>query len=77
MKLHFCGDKYGIRTYCVYGDLSEESEVKAIVRQVKEFGINIDILINNAGIQTAYHENIWEHSRNEWLKSYKINVIAM
>ena len=26
---------------------------------------------------TSYHENYWDHSWEEWIETYKVNVIAM
>jgi 3-oxoacyl-[acyl-carrier protein] reductase len=69
--------KYKINVYCVYGELSEESQVNQLIKQVKDLKISIDILYNNAAIMTPFHENIWDHSWNEWMKTCKVNIIAM
>jgi len=66
-----------IKTYAVYGELSEETQVKQLIRQVQNLKISIDILYNNAAIMTAYHPNYWEHSWEEWMLSMKVNVFAM
>jgi len=69
--------EYSINTHCVYGDLSEESQVNDIVQQVKKLGIRVDILYNNAAIMTSYHEDYWNHNWAEWLDTMKVNVLAM
>jgi len=69
--------EYKVNTYAVYGDLSDENEVGQLIKQVQDLNINIDILYNNAAIMTPFQENIWAHSREDWIKSLKVNVMAM
>ncbi len=69
--------QYNINTYQVSGNLSDFQEVRNIIQEVKQMHIGVDILYNNAAIMTSYRYNIWEHSWNDWLESYKVNVIAM
>ena len=69
--------KYNVNVYCVYGDLSEESQVNHLISQVQNLKINVDILYNNAAIMTPFHKDFWNHSWDEWMLSFKVNVIAM
>lgn len=69
--------QYAVKTYSVYGELSDKKQVDNLINQVNQLNINIDILYNNAAIMRDFHENIWEHSWDEWLETYKVNVIAM
>ena len=69
--------KYSVKTHCVYGELSDKKQVDDLIIQVKKLNINIDILYNNAGIMKTYHPNIWEHTRKEWLETFKVNVFAV
>lgn len=68
---------YPIKTYVVYGELSEETQVNQLIKQVQDLNIQIDILYNNAAMMTAYHEDFWQHSWEEWMQSMKVNVFAM
>lgn len=68
---------HNVKTYCVYGELSDESQVNLIIKQVKDLNINIDILYNNAAVMTPYHTDFWNHSWEEWMESFKVNVFAM
>lgn len=68
---------YPVRVSCVYGELSEESQVKDVIRQVEELGFQVDILYNNAAIMTPYYEDYWKHSWEEWTDTFKVNVMAM
>jgi len=70
-------EKYSVNTYCVYGELSDETQLNALIKQVYDLKVSIDILYNNAAIMTAYHKDFWNHSWEEWIETYKVNVIAM
>lgn len=69
--------KYNVRVYCVYGELSVESQVNQLINQVKDLNISIDILYNNAAIMTRFHEDIWSHSWEEWMETCKVNIFAL
>jgi len=68
---------YEVSTYTVFGELSNESQVNKLIRQVQDLNISIDVLYNNAAIMTPFYENIWSHRWEDWIKTFKVNVIAM
>jgi NAD(P)-dependent dehydrogenase (short-subunit alcohol dehydrogenase family) len=68
---------YAVKTYCVSGELSSETEVKVLIKQIKDLNIPVDILYNNAAVMTPYHSDYWNHSWEEWMESFKVNVFAM
>ena len=68
---------YNIKTYCVYGELSNESQVNQLIQHVKDLNITIDILYNNAALMSPYKSDYWSHSWEDWMVSFKVNVIAM
>jgi len=68
---------YHIKTYCVYGELSDDSQVNDLIQQVKDLQITIDILYNNAALMSPYRKEYWSHSWEDWMVSFKVNVIAM
>ena len=68
---------YNIKTYCVYGELSDESQVNELIQQVNDLHITIDILYNNAALMSPYRTDYWSHSWEDWMISFKVNVIAM
>lgn len=70
-------EKYKVNTYCVYGELSDEEQVKSLIKQVRDLTIPIDILYNNAAIMVPYQDNIWGHSWEAWSETFKVNVMAM
>tara|TARA_B100000809_G_scaffold222282_1_gene231153 strand:+ start:3238 stop:3954 length:717 start_codon:yes stop_codon:yes gene_type:complete len=69
--------KYKVNTYCVFGELSDESQVDQLIAQVKTIKISVDILYNNAAIMSPYREDFWSHSFDDWMSSFKVNVYAI
>jgi Short-chain dehydrogenases of various substrate specificities len=67
---------YGIKTYMVYGELSRSEDLQAIIQAVKTGLGVVDILYNNAAIQSKW-KPIWEFSEAEWLETFQVNVFAM
>jgi NAD(P)-dependent dehydrogenase (short-subunit alcohol dehydrogenase family) len=70
-------EKFEVETYSVFGELSEESEIDQLIKQVKDLKINVDILYNNAAIMAPYRPDIWSHSLEDWMSSFKVNVYSM
>ena len=70
-------EKFNVKTYCVFGDLSDESQVDHLIDQVKNIKISVDILYNNAAIMSPYRQDFWSHSLDDWMSSFKVNVYAM
>lgn len=70
-------EKFNINTYCVHSELSDEHQVRQLIKQVQDLNINVDILYNNAAIMIPFKEDIWSHSWEAWTESFKVNVMAM
>ena len=68
---------YDVNKYVVYGELSQEEQIAALIDQVNDLPVQVDILYNNAAIMKDYHKDIWSHTWDEWLETYKVNVLAM
>ena len=68
---------YDVKTYVVYGELSEESQVNKLIKQVQDLDIEIHILYNNAALMSPYREDYWGHNWDDWMESFKVNVFAM
>ncbi|WP_205030461.1 SDR family NAD(P)-dependent oxidoreductase [Psychroflexus aestuariivivens] len=70
-------EKFEVNTYCVFGELSDESQMDHLINQVKDLKISVDILYNNAAIMSPYRPDFWSHSYEDWMSSFKVNVYAM
>lgn len=69
--------KYAVTIYVVHGDLAETSELNSLIDQVRNLRINVDILYNNAAIMRPYREDIWSHTAEDWMETFKVNIVAM
>lgn len=69
-------ENIGAEYKVVEGDFSFMDQVVQILRQLKSDHEKVDILYNNAGWGTPYKSDIYEHSWEDWEKSFRINVIA-
>jgi NAD(P)-dependent dehydrogenase (short-subunit alcohol dehydrogenase family) len=67
---------YGIKTYMVSGELGRAENLQAIIQAVKTGPGMVDILYNNAAIQSKW-KSIWEFSEEEWLETFRVNLFAM
>jgi NAD(P)-dependent dehydrogenase (short-subunit alcohol dehydrogenase family) len=68
---------YNVKLYSVHGELSNEEGVNGLIKQVQAIAINIDILYNNAAVMSAYKEDFWSHSWEDWRKSMTVNVYSL
>ena len=66
----------GIQTYVVSAELSDSDSVVSMLQEIDQFGVRIDIVLNNAGIQIAYRENYLQTPVSDFEESFKINTIA-
>ncbi|MGB8212147.1 MAG: SDR family oxidoreductase [Anaerolineales bacterium] len=67
---------YGIRTYMVCGELGKPEELEAIIHAVEAGPGVVDILYNNAAIQSQW-KPIWKFTEAEWLETFRVNLFAM
>jgi 3-oxoacyl-[acyl-carrier protein] reductase len=67
---------YGIQTRVVWGELGSTEEVQALIRAVNEASDVVDILYNNAAIQSKWTP-IWEFTEADWLESFRVNLFSM
>lgn len=65
----------GVDAYAVAGELSEEADVLQIVDTVLA-KTQIDILFNNAGVQPKAHDDWSEMGTDEFIWTYKVNLMA-
>jgi short-subunit dehydrogenase len=67
--------KYATKIYVLPTDLTQPGAVKTLMRDIEELGLQIDILINNAGFggYGLFHECDWDKYRD----MINLNVLAL
>lgn len=66
----------GVEAKAVGCELSDLDAVKAMLSEIDSFGVDVSIVLNNAGIQIAYRNDYMNTPTEDYTESFKINTIA-
>lgn len=66
----------GVEAYVVTAELSDLAQVESMLTSIDEKGTQIDIVLNNAGIQIAYREEYLKTPMSDYDISFRINTMA-
>lgn len=66
----------GVEAYSVAAELSDLDAVAKMLSDIDALGVQIDIVLNNAGLQIAYRTEYFKTPVNDYTESFKINTIA-
>ena len=66
----------GVEAYAVEAELTNLDAVKAMLAQIDARGTQVDIVLNNAGMQIAYRVDYLNTPVEDYTESFKINTIA-
>lgn len=65
-----------VTAYAVAAELSDPDSVKAMLAEIDNKGTQVDIVMNNAGMQIAYRKDYFKTPVEDYVESFKINTIA-
>ena len=66
----------GVEAYTVSAELADLDAVERMLKEIDEFGVRVDIVLNNAGLQIAYRTEYFTTPVSDYTESFKINTIA-
>ena len=66
----------GVKVHTVGAEFSDISQVEAMLAEIDALGVDVDIVLNNAGIQVAYRTEYLKTPAADYEQSFKINTIA-
>ncbi len=66
----------GKKVEAIAADLSDPASVSAMLDEIENRGLKIDILFNNAAIQIAYRSDPFETPVEDFTESFMVNTIA-
>lgn len=66
----------GIKVFCVQAELNKLDEVKKMIEEVDGLGVNVEIILNNAGLQIAYRTEYFTTPAEDYEVSFNVNTIA-
>lgn len=69
-------EKYSINAWSVAADLESEVSVNEMMETIDKSGNIPDVILNNAGVQIAYRDKIYDTPVSDYLTSFKVNTIA-
>ena len=66
----------GVDAFSVEAELSDLDAVAEMLKKIDESGVEVDIVLNNAGLQIAYRNEYFDTPVSDYTESFKINTIA-
>ncbi len=66
----------GVKACAVEAELSDLGAVERMLKEIDALGVNVDIVMNNAGMQIAYRTDYFKTPVSDYTESFKINTIA-
>jgi NAD(P)-dependent dehydrogenase (short-subunit alcohol dehydrogenase family) len=66
----------GVDAFAVGAEFSDISQVEAMLSEIDASGVDVDIILNNAGIQVAYRTEYLNTPAEDYEQSFRINTIA-
>ena len=66
----------GVEAYEVAADLNDLASVRNMLNEIDSLGVDVDIVMNNAGLQVAYRNDYFNTPEEDYLVSFNVNTIA-
>lgn len=66
----------GVSAYAVAADLGDPAAVERMLAQIDGFGVDVDIVLNNAGLQIAYRTDWCATPVSDYEISFRVNTVA-
>ena len=66
----------GVEAYTVQAELSDMEQVEAMCREIDRRGTQVDVILNNAGLQIAYRSEYLSTPASDYDISFKVNTTA-
>ncbi len=66
----------GVSVYTVEAELSDLDSVAKMLEEIDSFGVRVDFVLNNAGMQIAYRVDYFKTPASDYTESFKMNTVA-
>lgn len=66
----------GVSARAVAADLNDLDAVQAMLKEIDGLGVQVDIVLNNAGLQIAYRNDYLKTPAEDYEISFRVNTIA-
>ena len=66
----------GVEAYAFGAELDDPAQVTAMLEEIDALGVDVDIVLNNAGLQVAYRNEYLETPVSDYVTSFYVNTIS-
>ena len=66
----------GVSAHAVAADLNDLGAVERMLEEIDRLGVDVDIVLNNAGLQIAYRTDYFATPVEDYEVSFRVNTIA-
>jgi NAD(P)-dependent dehydrogenase (short-subunit alcohol dehydrogenase family) len=66
----------GVSVYSVECDLNNPESVQKMLREIDGFGVDVDFVLNNAGLQVTYRNEYLDTPVEDFTESFMVNTIS-
>lgn len=66
----------GAEVFCVEAELSDMNAVSRMINEIDKSGVQLDAILNNAGLQIAYRSDIFDTPSIDYEVSFAVNTTA-
>ena len=66
----------GVRAHAVAADLNDPAQVERMLGEIDALAVDVDIVLNNAGLQVAYRTDYCATPVSDYEISFRVNTIA-
>ena len=66
----------GVKCHSVSADLNDTPSVLLMLEKIDALGVDVDIVLNNAGLQIAYRTDYYKTPAEDYMVSFNVNTIA-
>jgi NAD(P)-dependent dehydrogenase (short-subunit alcohol dehydrogenase family) len=66
----------GVQAYAVGAEFTDTQQIAEMLQGIDKFGVAVDIVLNNAGLQVTYRSNYLTTPPEDYTTSFQINTIA-
>ena len=66
----------GVSAHAVAAELDDPGAVRSMLEEIDSLGVQVDIVLNNAGLQIAYRNDYFSTPVEDYEISFRVNTIA-
>lgn len=69
-------ETYGVQTFAAAAELADMKSITEMLHAIDQAGMDVDLILNNAGIQIAYRTDYYRTPVSDYEQSFLVNTIA-